>query len=198
MTMHITIVGDGHLVGPLAELSTRAGHTVLQVDGQTIDPSACALSELVIVAGDRVAVSDTVAIVATRIRDDAVVVDATTTLEVDQSDGSEEHIDASEWMSLLPTTRIVRAFASVPADAFVALTDQSKTHDPTDLAVPLAGDDADSKSVVQRFMQQIGVDPFDLGPLTVSYVMEPGGPLWGKAADALEMQECIGWLAGDG
>jgi len=64
--------------------------------------------------------------------------------------------------------------------------------------VPMAGDDASAKGIVAGFMRQIGVEPFDLGPLTVSYVMEPGGPLWGKAVDSLDMTECIGWLSGDG
>jgi predicted dinucleotide-binding enzyme len=33
--------------------------------------------------------------------------------------------------------------------------------------VPLAGDDAAAKEIVAEFMRQIGVEPFDLGPLTV-------------------------------
>src|SRR5690242_5820682 len=165
--MHITIVGDGLLVSPLAELSARAGHTVLRIGEQAVDASSCSLSELVIVAGDRLAVSDSVATVAANMKTDTVVVDATTVIEADEDD-AEERISAGEWMSLMPTTRIVRAFASVPADAFTALTDRSKPHDITDLAVPFAGDDAVAKSVVARYMQQIGVDPFDIGPLNVS------------------------------
>ena len=49
-----------------------------------------------------------------------------------------------------------------------------------------------------EFMRQIGVDPFDLGPSTVSYVMDPQGPLWAKAVSELEMRELVGWLSGDG
>lgn len=195
--MHITIVGDGLLVSSLAQLSARAGCTVLRIGGRAVDASGCSLSELVIVAGDRLAVSDSVATVAASMKTDTVVVDATTALEADEDD-AEERISVGEWMSLVPTTRIVRAFASVPADAFTALMDRPNPHDVTDLAVPFAGDDAGAKSVVARYMHQIGVDPFDLGPLNVSYVMEPGGPLWGKAADEIEMRECVGWLAGDG
>ena len=93
---------------------------------------------------------------------------------------------------------IVRAFSSVPAEAFVTIVERDRTHDVSDLAVPLAGDDAEAKKLVCQFMEQIGVEPFDLGPLTVSYVMDPGGPLWGKAVDELDMRECIGWLVGDG
>jgi predicted dinucleotide-binding enzyme len=129
---------------------------------------------------------------------DVVVVDATATPESDQGDGEDEPISESEWMALLPSARIVRAFASVPAEAFSSIVDREATHTESELAVPLAGDDAAAKDIVCQFMRQIGVEPFDLGPLTVSYVMEPGGPLWGKAVDGLDMVECIGWLSGDG
>jgi predicted dinucleotide-binding enzyme len=107
-------------------------------------------------------------------------------------------IRGNEWMALLPSTRVVRAFASVPAEAFMAVAGRTVEDEPIELAVPLAGDDVPAKHLVSQFMRQLGVEPVDLGPLTVSYAMEPGGPLWGRAVDALEMQECIGWLSGDG
>jgi predicted dinucleotide-binding enzyme len=130
--------------------------------------------------------------------EDIVIVDATASIESNQSDGEEELISESEWMSLLPSTRIVRAFASVPVEAFTLIVDgETRTAD-DGLAVPLTGDDTVAKEIVAEFMRQIGIEPFDLGPLTVSYVMEPGGPRWGRAVESLDMRECIGWLSGDG
>jgi predicted dinucleotide-binding enzyme len=196
--MHITMVGDGGLIGPLATLATRAGNMVVRVDGTASNVAACSLSEMLIVAGDRSVVTALASRVASHTRADTVVVDATATTEPNQGDGEEGLLSGSEWMSLLPSTRIVRAFASVPAEAFVAIVGREPGTASDELAVPLAGDDAEAKEIVAAFMRQIGVDPFDLGPLTVSYVMEPGGPLWGRAVDALDMRECIGWLAGGG
>jgi predicted dinucleotide-binding enzyme len=196
--MHITMTGDGPLIGPLVTLATRAGNTVLRVAEMATDVASCAQSDMMIVAGDRSAVADLVARVASMTSEDIVVVDATAPLEASQSDGGEEVVSDSEWMSLLPSTRIVRAFASVPVEAFTMIVDRQPPTAGDGLAVPLAGDDAAAKGVVAEFMRQIGVEPFDLGPLTVSYVMEPGGQLWGRAVDALEMSECIGWLSGDG
>jgi 8-hydroxy-5-deazaflavin:NADPH oxidoreductase len=196
--MHITMTGDGRLIGPLATLATRAGNTVWRVAEMATDVASCAQSDMMIVAGDRVAVADLVARVASMTSEDIVVVDATATPETTQGDGGEKVVSDSEWMSLLPSTRIVRALASVPVEAFTLLVERQPPTAGDGLAVPLAGDDAAAKEVVAEFMRQIGVEPFDLGPLTVSYVMEPGGQLWGKAVDALDMIECIGWLSGDG
>ena len=196
--MHITMMGDIRLIRPLVILATRAGNTVLRVDEIATDVASCSLSEMMIVAGDRSALTDLVARVASVTSEDIVIVDATATMESSQSEGEEELVSESEWMSLLPSTRIVRAFASVPVEAFTLIVDRETRTANDGLAVPLAGDDAAAKEVVAEFMRQIGVDPFDLGPLTVSYVMEPGGPLWGRAIDAPDMLACIGWLSGDG
>jgi predicted dinucleotide-binding enzyme len=192
------MMGDGRLIGPLVILATRAGNTVLRVDETATDVASCSLSEMMIVAGDRSALTDLVARVASTTSEDIVIVDATATIESNQSGGEEESVSEREWMSLLSSTRIVRAFASVPVEAFTLIVDRETRTADDGLAVPLAGDDAAAKEVVAEFMRQIGVEPFDLGPLAVSYVMEPGGPLWGRAVDSPEMLECIGWLSGDG
>ena len=196
--MHLTMIGDGGLITPLAKLATRAGHTVLRVDEVATDVASCSQSDLMIVAGNRSALVDLVARVASMTSGEIVVVDATVTTESNQGDGEEESVSESEWSSHLPSTRIVRAFASVPVEAFALIVDREPPTAGDGLAVPLAGDDAAAKEMVAEFMRQIGVEPFDLGPLAVSYVMEPGGPLWGRAVDSLDMRECIGWLSGDG
>ena len=196
--MQITMIGDGGLIRPLSALAARAGNTVSRIDEVATDDASDTPPDMIIVAGDRAAVTDLVSRVSSLLDSQVVVVDATATVASDQSDGEEAMTAESEWLALLPSVRVVRAFASVPAEAFTAIADRAPTPADVELAVPLAGDDAAAKDLVCRFMRQIGVEPFDLGPLTVSYVMEPGGPLWGKAVDGLDMRECIGWLSGDG
>lgn len=196
--MRLTMIGSGGLVSSLTALSARAGHTVLRIDEHAIDLTPCALSDMLIVAGERPTLTHLIARVSPALRADVIVVDATVPVGDRRSDRSEDIMSEDEWKPFLPTTQIVRAFASVPAEAFSRLADQSAGRDASDLAVPMAGDDVSAKAMVGKFMLQIGVSPFDLGPLAVAYVMEPGGPLWGKAVDELDMRECIGWLAGDG
>jgi predicted dinucleotide-binding enzyme len=200
--MHLSILGDGALVAPLTQLSTRAGHTVDQIreDARTATPYG--LPELLVLVGSRVAIADMLDRVGVAVHDDVVIVDATTldTLEEleEQPAIAERALSDDEWTTLLPGSRVVRAFASVPAEAFLAIVAQEAPGDRSDLAVPLAGDDVDAKGKVSGFMRQIGVEPFDLGPSAVSYVMEAGGPLWGTAVSELELQELVGWLSGDG
>src|SRR3954465_354239 len=98
--MHITMIGHGRLTGALVTLATRAGNTVLRVDERATDVASCSLSEMMIVAGDRSALTDLVVRVAATTSDDVVVVDATATIEADQGDREEGLVSESEWMSL--------------------------------------------------------------------------------------------------
>jgi predicted dinucleotide-binding enzyme len=153
---------------------------------------------MIIVAGDRTALVDLSRRVASVAPHDAVVIDATTSGDDEQANGAEHVVSEEEWIPLLPRLAVVRAFASVPAEALMAVVDHTSSPRPFELAVPMAGDDVAAKQRVAEFMRQVGVRPFDLGPSTVSYVMEPGGLLWDKALDLAELVECAGWLSGDG
>lgn len=200
--MHLSILGDGALGAPLTRLSRRAGHTVVEIREGASAATPSGPSDLLVLVGSRVAIADMLDRVGVAVRDDVVIVDATTldTLEEleEQPAIAERALSDDEWTTLLPGSRVVRAFASVPAEAFLAIVAQEAPGDRSDLAVPLAGDDVDAKGKVSGFMRQIGVEPFDLGPSAVSYVMEAGGPLWGTAVSELELQELVGWLSGDG
>jgi hypothetical protein len=200
--MHLSILGDGALVAPLTQLSTRAGLTVVQLreDARTATPSGLSdLSDLLVLVGSRIALADLLDRVGVAVRDDVVIVDATTLDTLDEQRAiAERALSADEWTAALPGSRVVRAFASVPAAAFSAIVAPEAPRDRPELAVPLAGDDVDAKGKVSGFMRQIGVAPFDLGPSAVGYVMEVGGPLWGAAVSELELQEMVGWLSGDG
>ena len=152
--------------------------------------------DLLVLAGGRTAIAHLIDRVGIAMRGDVVIVDATTLDE--QGAVAERAPSDEEWTTLLPGSRIVRAFASVPAEAFLAIIAQEAPRTRSNLAVPLAGDDVDAKEKVSEFMRQIGVEPFDLGPFAVSYVMEAGGPLWGAAVSHVELLEMVGWLSGDG
>jgi predicted dinucleotide-binding enzyme len=157
------------------------------------------LSDLLVLVGSRIAIADMLDRVGVAVRDDAVIIDATTlnTLE-EQRAIAERALSDGESTTLLPGSRIVRAFASVPTEAFSAVVARQAPRDRSDLALPLAGDDVDAKGKVCGFMRQIDVEPFDLGPSGVSYGMEVGGPLWGTAISELDLQETVGWLSADG
>lgn len=135
---------------------------------------------------------------------DLIVVDAITPAGEAPADSSPESgasliAATSLWIAtMLPEARIVHAFASVPAHAFMELLARGSFDDMTMLAIPIAGDDVGAKAAVEMFIRDIGGEPFDLGPSSVADVLAPDGPLWGKALSQIELLEAVGWLAGDG
>lgn len=198
--MDITILGRGQLAESLARLAERAGyHTQLSLEG-TRQPNADSTPDLVILVGTRTVAKTMLPRLSARLRHDLVVVDATIEAEDRRHASEAGRVDsAAEWIAaILPRARVVRAFASVPADAFAAVLDQVTSDASTRLAVPLAGDDRQAKVLVADFMHAIGVESVDLGALTNVDVLEPGGALWGRALSQLEMLEAVGWLSGDG
>lgn len=198
--MRITILGRGPLAEPLAELAQRAGHTVQWLREVSEPPGSVEAPNLVILAGSSTAVQAMLESIGPSIPESVVAVDATTPT-VDERHGGEAEPRGSgaEWIrAMLPGARIVRAFASVPAEALASVLDASASEQAERLAVPLAGDDRDAKAVVGKFMREIGVDPFDLGALRTADVLAPGGALWGKALSQVEMLEAVGLLSGDG
>jgi predicted dinucleotide-binding enzyme len=205
--MRIAILGHGPLAAPLEHLAERAGHTARWTNTALVAATASNAEEethpiaLLILAGSRAGVEPQLAAVGRAIPSDAVIVDATIPIASHRDDGGASSTDgaAAEWIKAkLPRARIVRAFASVPADALIALLQQPRPEESATLAVPLAGDDKDARQVVAAFMRDIGVEPFDLGALGAANVIDPGGPLWRMALSPLEMTEAVGWLSGDG
>ena len=120
--MQIFMLGDGRLVGPLTQLSRRAGHTVIRVHERASVSTSCELAELIIVAGDRVTIAGVLKRVAPTLRRDVVVIDAT--VPVVEERGNAPPLSEGEWAALLPGARVVRAFGSVPAEAFEAIVGQ--------------------------------------------------------------------------
>ena len=202
--MRISIFGCGPLAAALTGLAERAGHTVWLSRPTPTPPYADELLDLVILAGPRRTVDADLANISAESLRDLIVVDAITPVREDPAGSSAESAAASIsatslWIAtMLPEARIIHAFASVPAHAFMELLSRGAFDDPTMLAVPIAGDDADAKAAVEMFIRDIGTEPFDLGPSSVAEVLAPGGPLWGKALSQIEMLEAVGWLSGDG
>jgi 8-hydroxy-5-deazaflavin:NADPH oxidoreductase len=201
--MRIRIFGRGPLAQPIARLAERAGHTVRWSEQTPEPPYNDELLDLVILAGSRNGVEADLDGVSTESLQNLIVVDAITPTQNELDGSSSETVVSvggdSAWIAtMLPEPRIVRAFASVPEQAFTDLLDGVSSDEAPKLAVPLAGDDRDAKALVGTFMREIGIEPFDLGPLSSAEVLDPGGPLWGKALNEVEMLEAVGWLSGDG
>jgi predicted dinucleotide-binding enzyme len=196
--MRVTILGRGPLAEPLAQLAERAGHAMIWVQEAPAPWPDVDTPDLVILAGSSTAVQTLLERVGASIADCRVVVDATIPT-VDDRDGGEADPRGTVWIpALMKGARIVRAFASVPANAVATVLHDWTSETSPRLAVPLAGDDTKAKALVVTFMREIGVGPFDLGALANADLIAPGGALWGKALDPLEMLEAVGQLSGGG
>src|SRR4030095_5519822 len=150
--MLIRILGAGPLAQSIVRLAERAGH-ILRWSGEIPEPpDNDELLDLVILAGSRKGVEGELADVSSESVKNLIVVDAVTPTENELDGSSSETVASIEvesvWITaLLPGARIVRAFASVPVQAFTdLLNDASDTA--TRLAVPLASDDRDAKALV--------------------------------------------------
>jgi hypothetical protein len=93
--------------------------------------------------------------------------------------------------AVLPDTRVVKAFNTI---YWEHLRDQGDTSLPLDerRVVPLAGDDAEAKSVVADLITQIGFAPLDLGSLREGgRQMEPGQPIYNRNLTLAEARSLL-------
>ncbi|MCR6712903.1 MAG: NAD(P)-binding domain-containing protein [Demequina sp.] len=85
----------------------------------------------------------------------------------------------------LPTSKVVKAFNSIrstdiPQDGLPAGT-------PDRRALPIAGNDADARAKVAKFLDDIGFDAVDLGTLDESWKVERDTPAYVKRTTADEL-----------
>ena len=77
----------------------------------------------------------------------------------------------------LPDAHVVKVFNNI---FFRHLGSLARPHgSPDRSALPVAGDDAQAKAAVAAFLDSIGYDAVDAGPLAESWRQEPGTPAYG-------------------
>lgn len=77
----------------------------------------------------------------------------------------------------LPGARVVKCFNNIFFKHLQALARPAGSPERT--ALPIAGDDADAKAAVTAFLNHIGYDAVDAGPLSAGSKFQPGTPLYG-------------------
>jgi 8-hydroxy-5-deazaflavin:NADPH oxidoreductase len=82
----------------------------------------------------------------------------------------------SEWTSHALGRPVIKAFNNIMADSLVhkGLPKGSKNR----IALPVSGDDANSKQLVMALLDKIGFDAIDAGPLSESWRYQPGTPAY--------------------
>ena len=179
--MRIGLIGAGHIGGTLARLAVAHGHDVLVSNSrgpQTLRDLVDELGEHASAGtvqeagtfGDLVVVSiplKNYRQVPVEELAGKVVVD--TNNYYPQRDGQIPELDedsttSSELLAAhLPTSRVVKAFNSIPSGDLGSQGEPAGT--PGRRALPIAGDDPEAKAVVRVLIDEFGFDVVDVGPL---------------------------------
>ena len=191
----VGIIGSGMIGGTVARLSVAAGHRVvvsnsrgpetLQELAAELGPLATAGSaEQAAEAGDLVVVSVPVKAFAEIPAKPLAGKPVLDTGNYDpQRDGHLEELDTGALTSsgllqrYLPDAHMVKVFNNI---FFSHLASLARPHGvPDRSALPIAGDDEGAKAAVTAFLDSIGYDAVDAGPLAESWHQEPGTPVYG-------------------
>jgi predicted dinucleotide-binding enzyme len=199
----VGFIGSGHIGGTVARLAVAAGYDVVLSNSRGPDT----LTELVTDLGERAraapaseaaAAGDLVVVsiplgaypkVPVEPLAGKVVID--TNNYYPQRDGQIAELDdgsttSSELLQRhLPTSHVVKVFNNIYWESLHSLARPSGAPDRSALAI--AGDDTDAKATVTAFLDAIGYDTVDAGPLVEGRRYQPGTPAYGGiyAGDSL-------------
>jgi 8-hydroxy-5-deazaflavin:NADPH oxidoreductase len=192
----VGIIGSGMIGGTVARLSVAAGHQVVLSNSrgpETLEElvaglgplARAATAEQAGAAGDLVLVS-----IPVKAFGDVPVKPLAGKPVLDtgnyypQRDGHIAELDtgaatSSELLQRhLPDSQVVKVFNNI---LFKHLRSLARPHGAEDRsALPIAGDDAAAKAAVTAFLDSIGYDAVDAGPLAESWRQEPGTPAYGS------------------
>lgn len=206
--MRIGIVGAGNIGGNLARVLTRSGHTVLLANSKGPDslrelvaeigpgveavtvPQAAAAGDLAIVTIPLKAVS------SLNPADFAGQIVIDTCNYYPDRDGHFDALDAGSTTSSelvadqLSGSTIVKAFNTI---YFERLRDEGRpAAAPADrLAIPVASDDAEAKSLVMALIDQIGFAAVDAGTLAEGARQQPGTPVYNNPVGPAEAKRLL-------
>lgn len=206
--MKIGIIGAGNIGATLTRRLRAVGHDVSVANSRGPD----SLKELAQETGARaVAVRDAargnevviVTIPEKNIPDlpddlfagvpDTVVVVDTGNYYPHQRDGRIDSIEnglpESQWVAGELRRPVVKAFNNIYAQH---LLERGKPKGAAGrIALPVAGDDPNAKSVVMRLVDELGFDPVDAGTLAESWRQQPGSPVYAQDYDEDGVQRAL-------
>jgi 8-hydroxy-5-deazaflavin:NADPH oxidoreductase len=191
----VGIIGSGMIGGTVARLSVAAGHRVVVSNSrgpETLAELAAELGPLATAgtadqaaeAGDLVVVSVPVKAfgeISVKPLAGKPVLD--TGNYYPQRDGHLAELDTGALTSSgllqrdLPDAQVVKVFNNIFFRHLASLARPRGAEDRS--ALPIAGDSAAAKAAVTAFLDSIGYDAVDAGPIADSWRQEPGTPVYG-------------------
>ena len=192
----IGLIGSGHIGGTVARLAVDAGHDVVLSNSRGPETLSDLVEELgpharaatpaeAAAAGDVVVV--TIPLKAYRevpvepLRGKTVI---DTNNYYPQRDGQIAGLDDGSTTSSellqehLPESHVVKAFNNIYFGHLASLARPAGSSERSALAI--AGDDAGAKRTVTEFLDSIGYDTYDVGPLAEGWRYQPDTPAYGQ------------------
>jgi 8-hydroxy-5-deazaflavin:NADPH oxidoreductase len=206
--MKIGIIGAGHIGGTLAHRFRDVGHDVAIANSrgpETLTGLASETGATPATAHEAATGRDVVIVTIPEknipsLPDDLFARTPASTVIVDtgnyypQRDGRiapiEDGLAESRWVSQQLGRPVVKAFNNIHAQHLMERGQPAGT--PGRIALPIAGDDADSKAVVSRLIDEIGFDAVDAGGLDESWRQQPGTPVYAADLDADGVRRALG------
>ena len=199
--MKIGIIGAGNIGTALTRRFAAVGHQVFVANSRgpaTLGALAAETGATAVTAheaarhGDVVVVTIPEKAIAHLPRDlfagvaESVVVVDTGNYYPRQRDGRIEAIEAglpeSRWVEQQIGHPVIKAFNNIYAKHLLENGKPAGTAGR--IALPVAGDHAEAKSVVLRLVDELGFDAIDAGGLDESWRQQPGSPVYTKDFDA--------------
>jgi predicted dinucleotide-binding enzyme len=101
----------------------------------------------------------------------------------------EEGLTESEWVSGQLGRPVIKVFNNI---YFKHLRERGQAAGtPGRIALPVAGDDLESKRAVLSLVDALGFEPVDAGRLAESWRQQPGTPVYGTDLDATRAREAL-------
>jgi predicted dinucleotide-binding enzyme len=206
--MTIGIIGAGMIGGTLTRRLTELGHDVQVAnsrDPETLEDLAEETgatpvwaeeapdgADLVVVTIPEANVPDLPDDLLDDVSDDVPVVD-TGNYYPRERDGRiepiEEGMPESRWVEQQLGHPVIKAFNNI---YFISLRDKGRPEDADDrIALPVAGDDEETKAIVCDLVDELGFDPVDAGGLDESWRQQPGTPVYVADLDAGGVREAL-------
>jgi len=196
--MRIGILGSGLMGGKLGTLFARAGHEVVfsySRQRSTLDSLAREAGEHAWAGTPREAAKDAdvllLAVHWSRFADvleqagdlsGKVLLTCSLPMNLDDTALEIGHTTsgAEELARMLPATRIVSAFNTIPSEVlFGVFAARDQTPRPS---LVYCGDDSESKALAAGLIRDVGFDPVDAGPLRIARYTEPFALLMAQLA----------------
>ncbi len=207
--MKIGIVGAGQIGSALAAILVPIGHEVEIANSRgpdTLGEVAADTGATAVNAADAVRGKDLVVVTIQQYRvpelADAAIFDGvpaeTIVIETNnyyprQRDGRiaaiEEGLTESEWVSGQIGRPVIKVFNNI---YFKHLRERGQPPgSPSRIALPVAGDDLESKHTVLSLVDALGFDAVDAGTLAESWRQQPGTPVYGTDLNAAGVREAL-------